>query len=290
MIKYKGMLQEAWNTFPRQIVQKINALLDQAQPTSMKAFHIYKMCQNENLWDKSFSEFQFLLEGFYQTHPVERSKSQIDQFLNRPMDFSSFETIHLTFRTADINQNEIRDIAGWAHHMLRLHYQKSSPVSSVETLSKTIFDLTHPDLAGKDQDIDFEDFCEAWKAAADKLFGKKFESEHQSIISELRNLNHAVETRAANLPSRNLLERIYLTQTEIDWVRQSLEAVATGLDMPRYPLSKGPSKARLVDLLKWLTLWEVTKSVKAAAVQEKSEKLRSYIQSECEDLLATCRR
>ena len=284
------MLQETWNTFPRQIVQKINGLLDQAQPNSLKAFHIYKMCKTENLWDKSYSEFSFLLEGFYQTHPAERSKSQVDQFLNRPIDWRSFESLNLTFRTADISATEIRDIASWAHHMLRLHYQETSPISSVDTISKAVFDLTHPDFSGKDQNIDFEDFCEAWKEAVDKLYGKKFEDEHKLVLSELRSLNHALESRALNLPRRNLLDRIYLTQTEIDWVERSLNAVANGLTMPRYPLSRGPDKTRIVDLLKWLTLWEVTKPSKSPVVQEKAEKIRNYIVKECENLLATCRR
>lgn len=284
------MLQETWNTFPRQIVQKINGLLDQAMPTRLKAFHIYKMCKTENLWDKSFSEFSFLLDGFFQNHPAERSKSQIDQFLNRPMDWRSFESVSLTFRTAEISPVEIRDIASWAHHMLRLHYEKTSPISSVDTLSKTISDLTHPGLGGKDQNIDFEDFCDAWKNAADKLYGKKFEAEHQLVLSELRNLNRVLETRAVGFPCRNLLERIYLTQTEIDWVERSRDAVIKGVKMPRYPLSKGPQKPRLIDLLKWLTLWEISKTAKVPAVQDKVEKLRICIQNECDDLLATCRR
>lgn len=283
------MLQETWNTFTRQIVQKINGLLDQAQPNRLKAFHLYKMCKTENLWDKSFSEFSFLLEDFYHTHPAERSKSQMDQFLNRPMDWRSFETVNLTFRTAEIHFSEIRDIASWAHHMLRLHYEKTSPVSTVETLSKTIYDLTHPGIGEKEQNIDFEDFCDAWKKAADKLYGKKFEAEHQQIILELRNLNQILESRALELP-RHMLNRIYLTQTEIDWVERTLEAVMAGLSMPKYPLSKGPTKPRLIDLLKWLTLWEISKDVKAPAVQAKVEKLRGHIQNECDDLLATCRR
>lgn len=284
------MLQETWNTFPRQIVQKINGLLDQAQPNSLKAFHIYKMCKNENLWDKSYSEFSFLLEGFFHTHPAERSKSQMDQFLNRPMDWRSFESIHLTFRTAAINPSEIRDIASWAHHMLRLHYEKTSPVASVDTLSKTIFDLTHPSLGEKDQNIDFEDFCESWKNAADKLYGKKYEAEHQLVLSELRNISQVLEVRTLESLQRNLLNRIYLTQTEIDWVEKSREAVVARRKMPRYPLSKGPEKSRLVDLLKWLTLWEISKGAEAPAVQAKVEKLRTYIQNECDELLATCRR
>jgi len=284
------MLQETWNTFPRQIVQKINGLLDQAQPNSLKAFHIYKMCKNENLWDKSYSEFSFLLSQFYQTHPAERSKSQMDQFLNRPIDWRSFESVQLTFRTAEINPGEVRDIASWAHHMLRLHYQNTSPISSVDTLNKTIFDLTHPDFGGKVSDFDFEDFCEAWKDAADKLYGKKFEAEHQIVLSELCTLNNALEKRALELSSRTMLDRVYLTQTEITWVERTLAAVTSGASMPRYPLSKGPSKPQLIDLLKWLTLWEISKDVKAPAVQEKVGRLRIYIEKQCDELLATCRR
>lgn len=284
------MLQETWNTFPRQIVQRINGLLDQAQPSSLKAFHIYKMCKTENLWDKSYSEFSFLLEGFYHTHPAERSKSQVDQFLNRPMDWRSYESLKLTFHTAEVHLTEVRDIAGWAHHMLRLHYEKTSEVSSIETLSRTIFSLTHPNHSEKEQDIDFEDFCEAWKEAVDKLYGKKFEAEHEMILSELRSLNHVQETQALDLPRRSLVERIYLTQTEITWVERSLEAVVKGLAMPKYPLSKGPTKNELSDLLKWLTLWEISKTVNAQAFADKIEKLRASIERECVYLLETCRR
>lgn len=284
------MLQETWNAFPRQIVQRINGLLDQAQPNRLKAFHIYKMCKEENLWDKSFSEFSFLLEGFYHTHPAERSKSQIDQFLNRPMDWRSFESVNLTFHTAEIHLTEVRDVASWAHHMLRLHYERTSPIASIDTLGKAIYDLTHPSYGDKDQNIDFEDFCNAWKEAADKLFGKKFEVEHQQVLAELRQLNHVQETQALELPRRSVLDRIYLTQTEINWVERSLEAVVKGLSMPRYPLSKGPTKNELIDLLKWLTLWEISKTVKATAIQDKVEKLRYRLQQECEYLLATCRR
>lgn len=284
------MLKETWNTFPRQIVQKINGLLEQAQPNSLKAFHIYKMCKAENLWSKSYSEFSFLLEGFYHTHPAERSKSQVDQFLDRPIDWRSYESLNLTFRTADISSTEIRDIASWAHHMLRLRYQEASPISSVETISKAVYDLTHPDITEKDDHIDFEDFCDAWKDAVDKLYGKRFENEHKLVLSELKNLNQTLDSQALNLPSRSLLDRIYLTQTEIDWVERALRALTNETAMPRYPLSRGPDKDRVINLLKWLTLWEVTKSSKSPVVQDKAEKIRSYLQLECENLLATCRR
>ncbi|MBC7466146.1 MAG: hypothetical protein H7256_09140, partial [Bdellovibrio sp.] len=240
--------------------------------------------------DKSFSEFSFLLEGFYQIPTSERTKSQIDQFLNRPMDCSSFESVHLTFRTAQINEHEIRDIASWAHNMLRLHYEKTSPVASIDLFNKAICDVIHPGFDEKDHDIDFEDFCQAWTAAVTGLYGEQFAAEHLAILSELRDLDHGLKTRALRSVRPAMLERIYLTQTEIDWVERSLKAVNQRLEMPRYPLSKGPTKARLSELLKWLILWEVTKTTKAEALQNKVQKLRNYIQGECEWLLANCRR
>lgn len=285
-----NMLKEVWSSFPQQIVQKINGLLDQAQPNSLKAYQIFKMCQSEALWDKSYSEFSFLLETFYQVPRGERTKSQMDQFLNRPMDFSCFESVHLGFRTAEIGQSEIRDIASWAHNMLRLHYEKTSSVATVECLSKTIFELTHPGFDEKDQDIDFEDFCLAWTKTVGSLYGQQFATEHQAMLTELRQLDRALKARVAQLPRPAILDRIYLTQTEIDWVQRSLQAVTAGAGVPRYPLSKGPSKIQLIDLLKWLMLWDVAKSAQAPALQDKAEKLRRYIQGECDWLLENCRR
>ena len=118
------MIQDAWKTFPRQIVQKINALLDEAEPNQTKAFQLYKMCQFENLWQGSFENFSDHLSDFFKVVKSERNKSDFDRYLNRPMDFISYENFHLTFRSAAIESQSIRDIASWAHHMLRLHFKK----------------------------------------------------------------------------------------------------------------------------------------------------------------------
>ena len=183
------MVQDTWKSFPRQIVQKINSLLDVAEPNQTKAFQLYKMCQFENLWRGSFESFSDHLSDFFKVVKSERNKSDFDRYLNRPMDFVSYENFHLTFRSADIESQSIRDIASWAHHMLRLQFKSELAVFSIQALYETVFALTHPSYTDKDHDIEFEDFCVSWQQTSIKLFVKRYEHLQTQILSDLRKLH-----------------------------------------------------------------------------------------------------
>ena len=50
-------MQQLWKTFPRQFEQKVNGLLDHAEPSTTKAFQLYKTCQQEKLCSFTFEEF-----------------------------------------------------------------------------------------------------------------------------------------------------------------------------------------------------------------------------------------
>lgn len=275
------MIQDAWNSFPQQLTQKINGLLDDAEPNQTKAFQLFKQCQTENLWHGSFEMFSEHLTDFFKVVKSERNKSDFDRYLLRPMDFNSFDNFDLTFRSAEIAAGSVRDIASWAHHMLRLHYKNDLNVFSIEVLNQTIYDLTHPAFFEKDHDIEFEDFCISWQQSCQKLFGKQNEFLQQQVLLELRNLQQQ-QTNKLQKTAINTQAAIYLTQTEIFWVESIEKAVLLSEKLPRYPLTKGPEKTQLIELLKCTTLFEI-------AFSSELPKLVGHRQAIQETVLSRCR-
>ncbi len=282
------MLQNAWNSFPQQIVQKINSLLEDAEPSPTKAFQLYKMCQSENLYQDSFNQFSNHLSDFFRTIKSERSKSVFDNYLIRPMDCVSFEAFHLTFRTAAISSQSVRDIASWAHHMLRLNFKSDLAIFSIEAMYETVYDLTHPSFDDKDQDIEFEDFCSSWSHAGLKLFGKRFEAEQVRALSTLHELQQQHQQKFVR-PAIRKENSIYLTQTEIDWTAGVQKAADMGEKLPRFPLSRGPEKDQLIELVKCATLYEIAFSSDLPRLVLHREQIRATVISRCDWLLKNCR-
>ncbi|MGE5086111.1 MAG: hypothetical protein ACM3MG_07385, partial [Bacillota bacterium] len=157
------MIKELWSTFPRLLVERINALLDDAEPSPAKAFQLYKTCQSENLWNDTFDKFSQHLNHYFSLSKFDRKKSVLDAVLNAPMSMNTYNEFHLNFRNAIVENRSIVNLANWAHHLMRVGHKTTSVVISEDVLCRTLNYITHPPLFEKAANIDFEDFCEAWK-------------------------------------------------------------------------------------------------------------------------------
>lgn len=276
------MMHDMWKLFPRLIEKKINALLDEAEPNRMKSFHIYKTCQNENLWNKSFDEFREQLSQFFSLPQIERTKSRFDYVLNRPMHKSVFENFQLDFRNAVVNHSSLLAVSNWAHHMLRINTKSESPVISMDVMTKTLTSIVNPGPFDKAQDIEFDDFCGSWKRICFSLFGRRFENDLKEVLSELTRLD---EEQQLLEQQRRHLPRIYLTQTEIDWTQGLLSAAQEASPLPRFPLSRGPQKEALVEVEKVAQLYSLVMESEKPEFIPYRQKIRDTLIFRCEDLL-----
>lgn len=275
-------MQDMWKLFPRLIEKKINALLEEAEPNRMKSFHLYKTCQNENLWTKSFEEFREQLHQFFALPPTERSKSRFDYYLNRPMHKSVYNLFELDFRNGVVNESSLQAVSNWAHHMLRINTRATSPVISLDVMKKTLNSIVNPGPFDKAQDIEFNDFCDAWKRICFTLFGRRFEADLSQVLDQLKALEQEQQLLEQN---RQQLPRIYLTQTEIDWTEALLSAAQEATKLPKFPLSRGPQKEALVEIEKVAQLYSfVMESDKADFIPYRN-RIRETLVFRCEDLL-----
>ncbi|KYG70168.1 hypothetical protein AZI85_15040 [Bdellovibrio bacteriovorus] len=285
------MIKELWSSFPRLLEQRINALLDEAEPNAMKAFQLYKTCQRENLWTDTFEKFSKQLESFFSIPKNERKKSSLDALLERPADVLVWEDFHLNFRTGLVDSRAVSNIVSWAHHLMRVSLKSNSSVISEDVLQRTMNYITNPPLYEKAKDITFEDFCAAWKKVVFQLFGKKHDDDLNHILKELHWLNTQLKYVEENKePGGRFHPTIYLTQTEIDWVTEVHKSVVANTPLPKFPLSRGPQKQRLADLERAIQLYRIVQTTKLPELLEHRENIRVTILDRCTGLLRECAR
>lgn len=285
----KSMIRELWNSFPTLLEQKINGLLDGAEPTPAKAFQLYKTCQRENLWQDSFESFSAQLNKFFAVSQSERRKSDLDRFLQRPLDTYLFSDFDLDFRSAVIEDSAVQNIASWAHHLMRVTHKAEAVVISKEVIHQTMHYITHPPAFEKAKDIKFEDFCAAWKKVVFKLFGKKHDAEFNRVLQELQWLQMQQNEEALQKQIHGSVEpffpTIYLTQTEIDWVTAVEVAVTQSTPIPAFPLSRGPQKQRLQDLERTISLYKIVQTTRHAEFLRQRDNIKATILDRCQGLL-----
>ncbi|MGZ3771469.1 MAG: hypothetical protein ACXVCP_09130 [Bdellovibrio sp.] len=275
-----------WKTFPQVLEQKINALLDEAEPNPLKAFQLYKACQRENSWQGSFDKFSQKISNYFSLPKAQRKKSDLDRHLHRPLSASLYEDFHLCFGNALLNSKTLLDIASWAHNLMRVGYKTESVVISQDVLTRTLQQVTNPPPFAKVQFIKFQDFCDTWKKVVLNLFGKKYDAEFQSILNELywletqlKNEENAVTKEVASVPT------IYLTQTEIDWTMAVRKAAEENAPIPKFPLSKGPQKQRLIQLLRAISLYKIVQTTRLPEFIKHRDNIRTTILYQCDSLL-----
>lgn len=279
------MIQDAWKLFPRLIEQKINGLLDEAEPNNAKAFQLYKACKNENLWRNSFELFRLHLIDYFSLPKSERAKSYFDNFLDRPMSRQIHDSFALTFRTAQINHHSLTETARWSHDIIKANCNKCDEVISIDIFSKTLQFITNPPLYEKDRDIEFEDFCIAWKKTVFTIFGNKFDTELETILKEIRWLNKIQKNPDLQIEKNKFMPGIYMTQTEIDWTTSVQDAVFDYKIAPKFPLSRGPDKERLCNLERTVTLYNIIQSKNLPQLTQHLESVRNTILDQCGWLL-----
>ena len=88
-----------------------------------------------------------------------------------------------------------------------------------------------------------------------------------------------------NLNENKFCVRIYLTQTEIDWTISVQNAVFDYQTVPKFPLTRGPEKEKLMALHRATMLFNIVTTTTDCEIQKHQESLRNTILDQCGWLL-----
>ena len=280
-------MHDMWKLFPRILEHKINGLLLLAEPSPTKAYQLYKSCQFENVWSSSFTHFTDNLRRFYLLDPDDRSKGQIDSWMERPIHKSLYEQFRLNFRNAVVNPSAVTGLAGWIHQVMRLNLQTESQIISTDVMKKTLDYVTQPPPYEKAENVEFSDFCNAWRRMVFNLFGRRYDDDLNKILRELQALEKEQQLRET---SERFIPQIYLTQTEIDWTESVRVAAEDFQTLPKFPLARGPQKTRLAELERAVKLYNIILHSDKPDLAQHRSNVRATILHRCEELLRSCSR
>jgi hypothetical protein len=279
------MISDLWNTFPRLIEQRIHGLLEGAFPNRSKAFRLYKLCQNEELWRGGFEAFSKCLEEFFAQPLSSRRKSGIDFLLERPMSHWVYSEFNLNFRTAEISEESLLGVASWSHHLVRVHKKTTSPATSLDVFIQALRYITNPPFLGKAENINFDDFCSAWKRSVQKVFGNRYDTELNGILLELKQIDEDLKRTDQKVQKSLEVEPIlHLTQTELEWICDIQRAVFLNRSAPKFPLARGPQKQPLQELERVVRLYEIIRVSKSEELLKHRANVHATLLDRCERL------
>lgn len=285
------MIKDLWFAFPRNLEERVQALLEYADPRPLKAFHLYKTCVRSESYTASFEKFQRVLSEFFTPPQAQRKKSDLDRLLMRPLEAHDFAQFHLTFHSAAVNNLALQDLASWAFNLMRVGLKIKSVILNQDLVYKSLYRLVHPLTHEKGENISFREFYESWSATVRKQYGSSYEQDLQHILNELKWLEtqqHEAEEAASFNNNGRIL--IYLTQTEIYWVQDVLQAVQKDTAIPKFPLSRGPAKSKLCDLERTARLYKIVQTTQLPELLLHKKKIKTTLIHQCEELLQTCDR
>lgn len=285
----KAMIDVLWNTFPRLLEENVNGLLDEAPPTALKAFQLFKTCQNEGLWDEGLDNFARHLANFYARPRSERRKSEFDLVLRTPMPHHVYSRFHLDFRTAAVSESALMSLASWAHNVIRVTKKTTAAFASLEVMTKTMKALVQPPPHARADHLDFEDFTQAWQKTVFKTCGSANDLEFSNLLVEMHFINAELkrnEKVAADHAVRSTSQPVLqLSAVEIDWIQVVQKSALLGHDVPLTALNQEFNHKPLKDLGRVVTLYSVSQTSRLPEIIDNRERIRETLLARCEALL-----
>lgn len=285
------MIQDLWFSFPSTIEERIQGLLDSAEPNPTKAFHLYKTCLRSQAFEGPFEKFQSVLFHFFGVTPSQRKKSFLDRYLLRPLDAQDFSQFKLSFHSASVNALSLQELANWTYNLMRVGLKIKTVILNQDLIHRALYRLTHPAADEKGDKIRFRDFYETWGITVKNHYGEQYANEVSSVLAELqwletqqKEVEEASNLRASGGPL------LYLTQTEIYWVQDTLLAIQKDTALPKFPLSRGPAKTKLCELERTIKLYRIVQSTRLPELLLHKEKIRNTLVLQCHNLLQSCDR
>jgi hypothetical protein len=279
------MINELWGSFPRLLEQNINGLLDTAEPNPTKAFQLYKSCKNEGLWGENFDQFSRVLREFYTKPRGSRRKSAFDQYLDRPLPSDVFLEFHLNFRTAVVDDRAVTDLASWAHNLMRVSKKSLSAVMSLDVMTRTLRTIVTPGPLDKAENVEFIDFCAAWKKTVGRLFGSSEVKELDLLVVELQEINSA-HRDLEEISGLIRLPLLQMTPVELDWIKMVRLAALANAKIPRVPESTTLRKHSLRGLDRVIQLYELVLVTQLPELLKHRESTRLTLIDRCNGLIS----
>lgn len=228
----------------QRITHELGYLLKGAYPSREKVHQLAKQLSRE-VDDRDFETIKRQVLSYFSV-PFERRTA--GQFM-RTFGIRPYPWLHsqflLNFCNAHVSETKIAKLAGTLRHYFLLTIEPPKELAQTDFLHLTLFKLLHPRPEQKKSGFRLSDFIDCWDQTARTKWGDKYNDYFESL-SEDADFDYGAPI--SNPPicrgseAQEQANELEFTQTDLDWMKQILEALDIQKLPPQYPLSRGPNQ------------------------------------------------
>lgn len=238
----------------RQLIEGLNQavsfelgkLLKEAIPNRDKIYRLAKTLQKE------FSSCPPIIESLqeqikaYYAAPFSRRDSNcfLKAFGRKPYPWLQNQFC-LNFSNAEISDTQLVKLSNTLRFLFAKMIHPPEDLLQIPILHLTLYRLTHPRSHEKTSGLDLHDLRPIWRQEAQRKWGTRFQfffSWLDEDLDEEPDFKWPIPQNPMGSIDCHLGSDLGLTQTDLDWMKDLLKALYNNTDLPKYPLSQGPTK------------------------------------------------
>lgn len=225
------------------LVSDLSRVIKTAMPSREKRYRLDKLLQSE-VEGRTYSDR--ILQ--YYSIPFEyRSRAQFRKVFG----IEAYPWLHqqflLDYASADIADTELSKIASNIRFFLRNEVALPGEMVEVDLLHLVLYKMVSPSSLAGTEGVDVRSFMNSWRRVCFVKWGDRYEDVFDRFESELQDLSsQSFEEQntglAIGLESDDQGFEMDLSQSDLDWMKELLQALDARSVLPAYPLSRGPDR------------------------------------------------
>ena len=255
-------------------------LLKEARPSRLRLHQLVKTFQSERP-DLSYADIERRLLSVYALSFDRRTTSTVERVFQTPVYPWLMGQLLLNFSTACISETVQYRSATTLRHMIEGTLDLPMRITEASLLQQVTHRLVTPRHDQISSGIGLDHFIETWAEVCFRRYGDLYGDlfgQLRDLVEQVRGMPLQIHSKAV-IATEQELNRLQLSQTDLDWMKAVLMSFTVSERPPTYPLSRGPQTPtvrRIETLIRTLHVIPMTKH----------EPIRHAVIQTCETLLA----
>ena len=229
--------------FNLRVCHEFERLLKAAPPRPLKKHQLANILRYD-VPDLTRRELESKVLEFYTFPHERRTERQFARlFKIKPYPWL-MEQFVLNFSNASVSETEMTKMAGRFRHHFRFIIEPPDEINSVNFLQLVIYRTANPRWDQVNTGIDLPIFADRWRSASFAKFGEKHDHFFYTLDQQIElsyNEPLSVVDAKREVSEQTSTTDLNLTQTDLEWMKEVIQALDSGLRLPLYPLQRGPT-------------------------------------------------
>ncbi len=229
----------------QRLKDEFELLLKTAHPRPLKKRQIASILKDE-VQGLSIRELESKVHDFFSIAYERRTEKQVARtFQIKPYPWLMQQFV-LNFASAGVSETAMIKSAGRFRYLFRTVIAPPEEINSISFLHTVIHRISNPNWNQPTTGIDLSVFANVWQKSTWERYGEKHRLFFSGLFEKLEDTPQQSFLQLdlfASGESNDHTFELNLTQTDLDWMKDLIDAINLGERLPAFPLQRGPVSA-----------------------------------------------